>query len=254
MRPARPNPTSSAALGSLGGAGGANSSYRPPLKKGSGAIGGTQQAGAATAALPATSAMSIPSFPTRAASAGPSSAPPEIRDLEIKGEADPRLTAYADKYGEHLQQLEGGKTREADVFRGQLDSDAERQIASAKESALAAGRPWTAEDESRMRSELSRGKYGALAEFELGSQRQTTEALQGGLPIASSPFQSQLAEKGFSQGTQKMLMDYAIGRGGLVSEDKKTAVMEAGQAIDAYTAFLSMLGRGGAFDFSSNYG
>ena len=69
-----------------------------------------------------------------------------------------------------------------------------------------------------------------------------------------APFQTQMAEKGLSQGTQKMLMDYALGRGGLVSEDKKTAVMEAGQAIDAYKAFLSMLGGGGAFDFSSSYG
>jgi hypothetical protein len=170
------------------------------------------------------------------------SAPPEIKDLEIKAETDPRLTKYADQYGGHLKKLEEGTTREADVMRGQLESDAERQIAQAKESALAAGRPWTAEDESRMRSELARGKYGALAEFELGSQRQMTEALQGGLGITKAPFESQLAEKGFSQGTQKMLMDYALGRGGLISEDKKTDVMRAGQAIDAYKAFLSMLG------------
>jgi hypothetical protein len=236
-------PTAAPTKPSLGGSGGATATAGNQA-----ALGGTK---------PVAAAASLPSFATGGAAAGGgagggTSAPPEIRDLEIRGEVDPRLSGYADRYGEHLTKLEEGKTREADVLKGQLDSDMERQIAQARESALAAGQPWTAQDEERMRSELKRGQYGAMAEFELGSQRQQTEALQGGLDIMKSPFESQLAEKGLSQGTQKMLMDYALGRGGLVSEDKKTAVMEAGQSIDAYKAFLSMLGPS-SVDFSSSY-
>jgi len=224
---------------------------------GSGAYTPTGNTAALGGTKPVAAAASIPTFATGGAAAGGgagggSAAPPEIRDLEIRGEVDPRLSGYADRYGEHLTKLEEGKTREADVLKGQLDSDMERQVAQARESALAAGQPWTAQDEERMRSELKRGQYGAMAEFELGSQRQQTEALQGGLGIMKSPFESQLAEKGLSQGTQKMLMDYALGRGGLVAEDKRTAVMEAGQSIDAYKAFLSMLGPS-SVDFSSSY-
>jgi hypothetical protein len=230
-----------------------------PQKVGGGGVGGSSGVGvrrpgtAAPGAAPAAPQPGVPGAGGGAASAaGGPSAPPEVRDLEIKAEVDPRLSGYADRYGEHLTKLETGKTREADVLKGQLDSDMERQVAQARESALAAGQPWTAQDEERMRSELKRGQYGSMAEFELGSQRQQTEALQGGLGIMKAPFESQLAEKGFSQGTQKMLMDYALGRGGLVSEDKRTAVMEAGQSIDAYKAFLSMLG-GPSLDFSSSY-
>jgi len=231
-----------------------------PPRIGGGGVGGSSGvrvggSGAIVPPKPVAAAAALPSFATGGAAAGGgggTSAPPEIRDLEIKAEVDPRLSGYADRYGEHLTKLEEGKTREADVLKGQFDSDMERQVAQARESALAAGQPWTAQDEERMRSELKRGQYGAMAEFELGSQRQQTEALRGGLDIMKSPFESQLAEKGFSQGTQKMLMDYALGRGGLVAEDKRTAVMEAGQSIDAYKAFLSMLGPS-SVDFSSSY-
>jgi hypothetical protein len=222
-------------------------------------VGGSRGVGTA-AIMPRqpSAAVPAPAMPTYyargagAAAAGGSSAPPTITDLEIKGQADPRLTGYAERYGEHLGKLEEGKTREAELFKENIESDAERQVAQARESALAAGQPWTAQDEERMRSELKRRQYGATAEFELGSQRDTTAALQGGLGIMEAPFQSQMAEKGLSQGTQKMLMDYAIQRGGLVSEDKKTAVMEAGQALDAYQGFLSMLGSP-SFNFSSSF-
>ena len=137
------------------------------------------------------------------------------------------------------------------MFRSEMESDMEQQIASAKESALAAGRPWTAQDESRMRSEMKRGQYGAEAEFTLGQEKQRGEQYALAVEGQSKPFQSQMAEKGLSQGTQQMLMDYAIGRGGLVSEDKKTAVMEAGLAIDAYKAMIASMG---SLDFSSSYG
>ena len=185
---------------------------------------------------------------------GAPSAPPEVTDLEIKGEVDPRLERAATRQETFLEDIESGRTREADVFRSEMESDMEQQIASAKESALAAGRPWTAQDESRMRSELKRGQYGAEAEFTLGQERQRGEQYALALGGQKAPFESQMAEKGLSAATQQMLMDYAIGRGGLVSEDKKTAVMEAGLAIDAYKAFLAMLGGGGSFDFSSSYG
>jgi len=183
--------------------------------------------------------------------AGPSSAPPEITEMTLKGERDPELQGYMQDYKAHLTDLEEGTTREADVFRGNLDADMERQVDQARKQAAAEGRPF---DEEGMRAELKRGQYGAEAEFELGSQRQLTEARQGGLDTIKAPFESMMAEKGMSAETQAMLMDYALGRGGLMSEDKKTAVMQAGQAIDAYKAFLSMLGGGGSFDFSSSYG
>lgn len=208
-------------------------------------------------AAPAPASSALPSLPQNTptaggAASGGSSAPAEITQLEIKGEVDPRLNRYADAYDTHLSNLEQGKTREADVMRGQLDSDMERQIQQARETTLASGGTWTAKDEERMRSELRRGQYGAMAQFELGSQRQATEARIGGLGIAKAPFESQMAEKGLSAQTQKMLMDYAIQRGGLMSEDKRTAVMEAGQAMDAYRAFLQTL-QSPAFNFSASY-
>jgi hypothetical protein len=171
--------------------------------------------------------------------------------MTLKGERDPAQQKYMQDYQAHLQDLKEGTTREADVFRANLDADMERQVSQARKQAAAEGRPF---DEEAMRAELKRGQYGAEAEFELGSQRQLTEARQGGLDIVRSPWESEMAEKSMSAETEKMLMDYAINRGGLISEDKKTDVMRAGQAIDAYKAFLSMLGGGGAFNFSSSYG
>jgi hypothetical protein len=181
---------------------------------------------------------------------GPSSAPPELNKLTLEGEQDPAQAQYAAEYRQHLEDLKEGRTREAQVFKSDLESDLERQVAQARQEAAAQGRPF---DEEAFRSELKRGQYKSQADFELGSQRQTTEALQGGQDIIAAPWQSEMAEKGLSKETQGMLMDYALGRGGLISEDKKTAVMQAGQAIDAYKAMLSALG-GGSFNFSSSYG
>ena len=209
----------------------------------------------APAASRAVSPTKIPSMPTGpaapAAPAGPSSAPPEITKLTLEGKRDPQQQKFMQDYLGQIEDVKAGRTREAQVFKSDLEADLERQVAQARQQAAADGRPF---DEESFRIELKRGQYKAQADFELGAQEQTTEAMQGGLDIVKSPWESEMAEKGFSQGTEQLLMDYALGRGGLVSEDKRTAVMSAGQAIDAYKAFLSMMGGGGAFNFSSSYG
>ncbi len=230
-----------------GGFGGGTKGPRPKGKR-SGALVGPRP----PKAVPPAAAAAAPTMPAIPTGGGVDlsnpSAPPEITALTLGGAEDPAQKQYAQDYQSHLQDLREGTTREAQVFESGLESDIEQQVAEAKRAAAAGGRQF---DEEGFRAELKKGQYKSQAEFELGSQRQMTEAMQGGLDIVKSPWESAMAEKGLSADTQKMLMDYALGRGGLKSEDKKTAVMEAGMAIDAYKAFMAMLG--GSFSSSTTF-
>ena len=231
-----------------GGFGGGTKGPRPKGKR-SGALVGPRPA---AKPAPKPGGMTTGHMPTMPTGGGVDlsdpSAPPEITGMTLEGAVDPAQKEYAQDYQSHLQDLKEGTTREAQVFESGLESDIEQQVAEAKRAAAAGGRQF---DEESFRAELKKGQYKSQAEFELGSQRQMTEAMQGGLDIVKSPWESAMAEKGLSADTQKMLMDYALGRGGLKSEDKKTAVMQAGQAIDAYKAFMAMLG--GSFSSSTSF-
>jgi hypothetical protein len=165
-------------------------------------------------------------------------APPELTDLKIEGAADPRLAGYADKYDEYLKQLKEGRTREADVFNQEQEDNVERQIAASREQAQREGRPF---DEESARAELARGSNKAKADFALGTQRESGEALRGGLGIAQSPFESEMAAKGLSLQTQQLLANYALGRGGLANDAQRNAIMREGQAMDAYRIMLQAL-------------
>jgi len=164
--------------------------------------------------------------------------PAAVSKINVTGTAPKELTDYAAQYEQHLKDLEAGKTREADVYASGLNSDIERQIATARQQAASEGRPF---NEAAMRAELTRGKNSGMAQFELGSQQQATSALQGGLPIMQAPENASLAEKNLSLDTQKELLDYALGRGQLGVDEQRNEVMAATSAQNAYTQMLATL-------------
>jgi hypothetical protein len=161
--------------------------------------------------------------------------PPDVTNIKVEGSPDPNLTSYNQQWQQHLADLKAGRTREAAVFNEGLASDIERQVASMREQAAAAGRPF---NEQAARSELARNKNKAKADFALGTQRDTTGALVSGLGIAGAPGSSELENKKLGITSQGMLLNYALGRAGVANDANNAASM---RALQAYQAMLQML-------------
>lgn len=174
---------------------------------------------------------------TSTPSAG-SSIPPELTNLNITGSAPKELTDLSTAYNKQLSDIEAGRSREANLFNTGLSSDIERQVAAAKEQALANGQPF---NEAAMRAELARGANASKAQFALGTQQQALQGTAAGLDIAKAPFEAEMQAKGLSLDTQKMLADYAIQRGGLVNDAEKNQLTAAGTAYDAYIKMLQLM-------------
>jgi hypothetical protein len=192
-------------------------------------FGGVTGAGTATGDSTGTTSGSTPGY-----------LPPEITDLKIEGQALSELTNLASDYERQRKDVEAGRSREAEVFNEGLSGDMERQVAAAKEQAAQEGRPF---DEAAVRAELSRGQNKAKAEFALGTQKEALAATREGLGVAKAPFEAELASKGLSMETQKLVMDYALGRGGLANDAEKNQIMKSGQAMDGYKIMLDYLAR-----------
>jgi ATPase subunit of ABC transporter with duplicated ATPase domains len=181
--------------------------------------------------------MPAPAPQAPSAAASPA-IPPELTDLKIEAKADPRLENYAGSYDEYLKNLKEGRTREAELFNQEQEDNIERQVAAMREQAQREGRPF---DEESARAELARHANKAKADFALGTQKETGEALRGGLDIERAPFESEMAGKGLSLETQKLLSNFAIARGGLMNEAERNALMARGQAMDAYRIMLEAM-------------
>jgi hypothetical protein len=168
--------------------------------------------------------------------------PAEVTKIEAKGTVDPGLSEYSKRYEDILKAQQEGRSREAAVFNEGLDSNAERQVAAAREAAARDGRPF---NEEAFRAELTRGSNKASAEFALGTQRDSVAAAQGGLGIMTAPGETERANKQLGLGAEGMMLNYALGRGGLANEANRTAVEAQNaasmRALDAYRMMLQSI-------------